>query len=71
PGVFLGLGVDYGALGALAGGIAAQILGGADPGDIAIVGMDEFAITLNGATANGIGLSPPEDMALTTVGPVE
>ncbi|MEM8854764.1 MAG: ABC transporter substrate-binding protein, partial [Pseudomonadota bacterium] len=47
PGVFLGLGVDYGALGALAGGIAAQILGGADPGDIAIVGMDEFAITLN------------------------
>lgn len=71
PGVLMGLGVDYGALGVLAGQIAAKIVAGEDPGEIPIVGMEDFAVTFNEATAVAIGVSLPADLEFSSVEPTE
>lgn len=71
PGVFMGLGVDYGELGARAGKIAAEILAGTDPGEIPIVGMDSFAISVNEETAAALDLTPPAGIASPTAGSTE
>ena len=71
PGVFMGLGVDYRELGARAGEIAAKILSGTNPGDIPIVGMDRFAISVNEETAAAIELAPPAGLASQTAGSAE
>lgn len=67
PGVLMGLGVDYGELGVLAGEIAGQVLAGTDVGTIPIVGMPEFRIVLNEATASALELTLPEGLATASV----
>lgn len=63
PGVLMGLGVDYGELGRVAGEIAAEVLNGADVATVPIVGPSGVTVSLNEETlaALGIELANAED----------
>ena len=62
PGVLMTFGVDYGELGAIAGGQAAEILQGTAVGTIPIVGPAGVTTLANEETATEIGVVIPADM---------
>lgn len=55
-------GINYVELGQETANIAAQILEGANPGDIPVKTMKDMQIYLNKTTADAIGVTIPEDV---------
>ena len=56
------LGIDYYQLGRQTGSMAAKILNGADPSDIAVESSDELKLYINKSSAEKIGLKIPENL---------
>ena len=61
-GAIAAIGVDYYNLGRQAGNIVVRILAGADPGKIAVAGVEETNLYVNPGTAAKIGVTIPEDV---------
>ena len=61
-GAIAAIGVDYYNLGRQAGNIVVRILAGADPGKIAVAGVEETNLYVNPGTAAKIGVTIPADV---------
>jgi hypothetical protein len=65
-GLFGGASVDFESMGKHAGKLAAAVLEGRDPGELAIVESPDYAIVFNVARAEMLGLDVPEDILLAS-----
>lgn len=63
-GLFGGAVIDYKAMGMQAGSMAAEILRGRKPGDLAIEDAGRYALVFNLARARQLGIAIPDDMLL-------
>jgi putative ABC transport system substrate-binding protein len=61
-GAIAAIGVDYYSVGWQAGNIVVRILGGAQPGKIAVAGVEETDLYVNPGTAAKIGVTIPEEL---------
>ncbi|MFW5837256.1 MAG: ABC transporter substrate-binding protein [Desulfovibrionaceae bacterium] len=65
-GLFGGASVDFKSMGKHAGMLAAAILAGREPGELAIIEAPDYAIVFNVARAEMLGLIVPEDILLAS-----
>jgi len=64
PGFLIGYGINSATAFVRAGDIAASILKGANPGDIAVEQVTEFELVINLKTAKALGISIPQSIAV-------
>ena len=64
PGFLIGYGINSATAFFRAGDIAASILKGANPGDIAVEQVTEFELVINLKTAKALGISIPQSIAV-------